>query len=369
MDFFLQLLKFKTFNPNKEEKEKAAKFIKNYLENKGFDVEIIYSENDTPNILAKYPGKGKKVAFVTHFDVVPPGEGWNTDPFDPKVEGNKIIARGAADDKSAIVASIAGIENAKEINVQPILAIAGGEETQESTQFFEQIDSDIALVIDTGPYVSIGSSGFLGINIYVEGKQVHSAHAYRGENAIYNAAKVIEFIEHISKAFEKTLLSKYQFIEHYDRVPVRVNPTKIEVKPNVINIIPGEVKIYVNARTVPEYDNDYVFNKVSDLLKEFASKNNIKLRIEKDKLELPPWVSDGEHVDKFIQLTKDLLGEKKILELGGTDGYHFYKRGIKVIQFGPMREENNIHGPNEFVYIEDVERVAEVIKRVVENGL
>lgn len=39
------------------------------------------------------------VAILSHVDVMPAGEGWDTEPFDPVVTEDKIIARGASDDK------------------------------------------------------------------------------------------------------------------------------------------------------------------------------------------------------------------------------------------------------------------------------
>ncbi|MDI6680859.1 dipeptidase PepV [Leuconostoc suionicum] len=39
------------------------------------------------------------VAILSHVDVMPAGEGWDTEPFEPVVTDDKIIARGASDDK------------------------------------------------------------------------------------------------------------------------------------------------------------------------------------------------------------------------------------------------------------------------------
>ncbi len=39
------------------------------------------------------------VAILSHVDVMPAGEGWETEPFTPVVTNDKIIARGASDDK------------------------------------------------------------------------------------------------------------------------------------------------------------------------------------------------------------------------------------------------------------------------------
>jgi len=42
---------------------------------------------------------------------------------------------------------------------------------------------------------------------------------------------------------------------------------------------------------------------------------------------------------------------------------------MPVVQFGPMRPENNIHGKNEFVYLRDVEMVQNVVEEVLKKGL
>ena len=37
--------------------------------------------------------------MVSHFDVVPAGEGWTYDPFNPTIVGEKLYGRGTTDDK------------------------------------------------------------------------------------------------------------------------------------------------------------------------------------------------------------------------------------------------------------------------------
>jgi len=45
-------------------------------------------------------GEGDKlVAALGHLDVVPPGDGWTGDPFVPVITDDRIVARGAIDDK------------------------------------------------------------------------------------------------------------------------------------------------------------------------------------------------------------------------------------------------------------------------------
>ena len=52
-------------------------------------------------------GEGEEiVAVLSHIDVVPAGDGWKYPPFSGTIEGDKIYARGALDDKGSLMSSI-----------------------------------------------------------------------------------------------------------------------------------------------------------------------------------------------------------------------------------------------------------------------
>ena len=361
-----ELIKFKTTADNKEELEKCAKFIKNYAENLGLEAEIVYTE--VPNLIIKKEGKGKKIALVSHFDVVPAGEGWKYDPFNPTIIGEKLYGRGATDDKGHLAASLFALLDAERLNVNPIMAIAGGEETQRSTDFFKEIAKkvELAIVTDTGPLdeVHIGSSGFIGFYLKVKGKQGHSAYDYAFDDPILKLDKVISKLNEIKDYAKKHFLSNYSG-KGYGRVPVRIYPTIIESKPKVINIVPNEVEIVVNIRTVPEFDNSFVEKFFRDSFKNFDF-----LEIKKHKLELEPWLSKSEEVEKFKNIVKEVTGKEPKVGImpAGSDGVHFFKQGCKVIEYGFSHSKYNIHGPNEHVEFKDLETLYKVVKNLLEKG-
>lgn len=75
-------------------------------------------------------------------------------------------------------------------------------------------------------------------------------------------------------------------------------------------------------------------------------------------------------MERFLEVYREVTGihVEPAVELGGTDGVHFADR-MPVVQFGPLRPENNVHGPDEFVYLKDLELVERVVERFVEEGL
>ena len=64
-------------------------------------------------------GEGEElIAVVGHLDIVPAGEGWNTDPFVLTEIDGKLYGRGTSDDKGAVAASIEAMKQIKESGIK-----------------------------------------------------------------------------------------------------------------------------------------------------------------------------------------------------------------------------------------------------------
>jgi acetylornithine deacetylase/succinyl-diaminopimelate desuccinylase-like protein len=61
-------------------------------------------DGPTENMVAMRGSGAPHFGFAGHLDVVPPGDGWDSDPFDPVVVDGVLTGRGANDMKSAIAA-------------------------------------------------------------------------------------------------------------------------------------------------------------------------------------------------------------------------------------------------------------------------
>ena len=95
LDLFMKLLSFESITPDDAG---SLHYIETYLN--GFDT-IYVNEGGVKNLLlTKKFGDGEHLCFAGHVDVVPPGKGWETNPFVPVVKEGKIYARGTQDMKS-----------------------------------------------------------------------------------------------------------------------------------------------------------------------------------------------------------------------------------------------------------------------------
>jgi len=377
VEFLKRLVSVDTTSTERKNYDKITEVIMEEAKKIGCNVEKVIDGKGIPHLkitLPNAPKDGKKVVFLTHYDVVPPGEGWNFDPFKPFVKDGKVYGRGASDDKSCIVAALTAfkeiIEEKLEPKIYPVLIVSGGEETGESEEFYRSITGDIGVVLDSGPEgLSIGASGVARVTVLVKGKQAHSAYPFKGRNAIYLAAKIASYVEKLGKELEKTVVSKYDAPEHYEKLPARANVTIIE-SGVAANIIPGECKLVIDRRTIPEEKAEDAALELKRKIEEFAKENNIEVEIDAKGL-MDAWVTTDEKViEKFKQILKDVTGEepKVIVELGGTDGVHLIDR-MPVIQFGALRGDNNFHGLNEFVYIDDLVLTKEFVKKTILTAL
>src|SRR3954451_3319936 len=66
-------------------------------------------DGPTENMVAIRGDGGPHFGFAGHLDVVPPGDGWSSDPFDTVIEDGVLSGRGAVDMKSAIAAFVAAV--------------------------------------------------------------------------------------------------------------------------------------------------------------------------------------------------------------------------------------------------------------------
>lgn len=63
-------------------------------------------------------GEGQEIiGILTHLDIVPEGNGWDTDPFKATIKDNRIYGRGASDDKGATIASMVALKIIKDLNI------------------------------------------------------------------------------------------------------------------------------------------------------------------------------------------------------------------------------------------------------------
>ncbi|HEY6888915.1 MAG TPA: M20/M25/M40 family metallo-hydrolase, partial [Solirubrobacter sp.] len=143
----------------REPLDAAADLVETLLRDAGAaEVRRVDVPGEAPTLVAEFPGTGPTVLLYAHYDVQPaPADGWETDPFTPTVKDGRVYGRGAADDKSGIVAHLAALrafDGAPPVNVK--LVVEGSEENGRQALLGvvdEQPDllrADVMVIADNG---------------------------------------------------------------------------------------------------------------------------------------------------------------------------------------------------------------------------
>jgi len=374
-----RIVSFNTDSVTKSHYRECAEAIAEEAEKIGLKVEVYDAKDKAgdnlprPNVVATLDvGAPKTLLCVAHYDIVPAGNGWKYDPFTLTLEGGKAYGRGAADDKSAIATLLGAarkVGKKAKVNMK-ILATAdeevGGELGLGYLINDVGVRGDEALIVDAGTEIlSIGASGIVSGTITVKGIQGHAGYPHKALNALEGLCRLVVKLEEF-KSFRENKLSRFDAPpgSYKPKVWGRFSVTMLQAGMKS-NIIPGVATATFDMRLLPEEDE----LKARMELENFISKAD--LGDSRYKVELNIALSGGNYftdpslplVQNFKKAIENVTG--KIIpiaaELGGNDGRYTSAKGIPTICYGPIRNDTNFHGVNEFVWLEDIRDVRDAI--------
>ncbi len=384
--FLRQIVELDTNSDEKKNYAVCADIIKGFCEEAGLKVEVFDSMHDgipQPNIVASLDvGAKTTVLFCTHYDVVPAGdvEDWKKPPFELTLEKDKAFGRGVSDNKGNIVASVS---SAKEIikkgtsKVNWKILISPNEEIGGSWGIDylmngpPKIRGDFGIVVDSGPeYVSTGASGVISGTITVHGTQGHAGYPFKFANAIHLSIPLmqvmLDFVDIRRKVVSKLPAppgSPHRTL--WGRFSMTVYNAGSKT-----NTIPGKAEISFDCRTVPEEDIEEVVKDIEEFFENAKEETGVEASLE-FKTKHAGWGSDPENdfVKAFHASVKEVTDPELPIsaDLGGNDGYYFTSHGIPTVCYGTLRDDNNYHGLDEFMHLEDFETVKKVLIHFAET--
>jgi len=359
-DLFIKLLKFKSITPDDNG---AMEFIKEYLS----DFEIIeINKEDVKNLfLYKKFSEGEHLCFAGHIDVVPPGNGWNTDPFEPTIIDDKIYARGSQDMKSGVAAFLYACKHTTNFNGTLSLLITSDEEgdakygTVEVLKYLKEKNflPDYAIVAEPtcekefGDAIKIGRRGSINGVLKLYGKQGHAAYPEKSINPVNLIAPILPKIAGINLDNGDDYFSPSKFVI-----------TDIRAGMEVTNVTPGELKMMFNVRNNTHTDKE----KIENFIKEHFDGLDYELTLTQSA---KPFVTNPDTkvvklIDKSIKNITNIT--PKHSTAGGTSDARFFGEfGVKTIEFGVIND--TIHAPNEYTKLEYVEKLTKIFEDVIKN--
>ena len=339
------------------------------LEPLGFDVTrfITGEAPDGPveNLFAIRGNSGRHFAFAGHLDVVPPGEGWESDPFGPEVRGPFLYGRGAVDMKGSIGSFIAALHDIPHDAGTVSMIITGDEEGPAiyGTRALIAHLQDRATVPDLclvgeptsvnrlGDMVKIGRRGSVNMWLTVDGMQGHVAYPHMADNPIPKLVRILAAIDAI-ELDDGTDWFQASNIEITD----------IGVGNPAHNVIPKRAEARLSIRFNDLHSGASLSEKIIALVEPMGGK--VHPVVSGEAFLTPP----GE----LSQLVSDAIVAEtgitpEMSTSGGTSDARFLSQICPVVEFGLCNA--TMHKLDEAVSVDDLETLAGIYRRIVRAAL
>ncbi len=360
----------------------CANIISQRMRELGMRIEVLDPKDlvgdglSRPNVIGTLDmGADETIGLVTHYDVVPPGEGWTKPPFKLTIEGGKAFGRGVADDKSSIAAALGALKKVGKYARLNVKLIASPEEEiggrwgigyvmdHYKTRF------DMGVVIDSMPnFVSIGASGVAWGEVRVFGKQGHAGYSHLADNAI---PKLMRLIDEFG-AFARRRENKFSTIDAPPGSPKKKVWGRLTFTMlgggEKDNIVPGEAWARFDMRIIPEESSREAVGEMEQFFGEAKRKLGIEAKLTFNEIhEAYLTQPSSPVVRRFSDATAAVFGSPLPIaaSLGGDDGNFLSAKGIPVISFGAIAEDCHFHGVDEFVRLTDLENVRDVLVKLI----
>jgi succinyl-diaminopimelate desuccinylase len=320
-------------------------------------------DGPTENMVAIRGEGGPHFGFAGHLDVVPPGDGWSSDPFDTVIENGILTGRGAADMKSAIAAFVAAAARVTPQTGTTSLLITGDEEgyaTYGTPRIIDwlnerQIRPDMILIgeptsVDRlGDTVKIGRRGSVNMWIDVPGTQGHVAYPHRADNPVPKLARVVAALNalHLDDGTEEFPPSNLEF-------------TGVDTPTHASNVIPASATAQLNIRFNNLQRGADLVSLVEKIADREAPGSTVRARISGEAFLTPP----GPLYDVIVEAIQEETGiATELSTSGGTSDGRFLIQLCPVVDFGLPNA--TMHKLDESAAVQDIETLANIYERVL----
>ena len=319
------------------------------------------------NLIAwRTTGAGPHFAFAGHLDVVPPGNGWTSDPFTPDIRGDLLHGRGAVDMKGAIAAFVAALADIPgDLPGTISLIITGDEEgpaVYGTLALMERMAAhglrpDLCLVGEPtssqrlGDVIKIGRRGSVNMWIKVDGVQGHVAYPHLADNPIPRLVRILSAIE------GEVLDAGTDWFQ-----PSNIEITDLEVGNPATNVIPAAAHARISIRFNDQHSGASLIDRITAIAAAEGGVVTAKISGE------PFLTQPGALSDLVAGAIRDVTGvEAELSTTGGTSDARFLSRLCPVVEFG--LNNGTMHKLDEAVAIEDLKDLTRIYALVVRRAL
>ncbi len=361
------LIAAKTENPPDPERP-AAEVVMRWLDAQGIAYETFEKEPGRTNVIGTVGAGDPSLLVACHLDTVPAGEGWDSDPFTAKIEGDRLIGRGACDNKGQLAACLLAAQALKEREPRlrgRLLVAAVADEERGSALGLEYLVNECGLrpdcaiipdVLHNMNMIDVAEKGLLFVKVTSFGKQAHGSTPESGVNAIW---KLMDFLAKVRE-------NPIPVVEHEYLSPATLNLGMIRGG-DAPNIVPGKCEATLDIRYPAGQNPDDIVALLRRLLDETqaadpAARFELEVVSQLPATEAPEDLPVIPLIQKHTQAVVGRTPTRQGMS-GATVTKQLLAAGVPAIGFSPG-DEDQPHTANESVSIQELVDFAKVLARV-----
>lgn len=348
-----------TLAPGGSGEGEIARFVNAWAEDAGLMAETISSADGRPNVIVRSPrtGGGPTLMLCGHLDTV--GLGAMERPLEPRIDGDRLVGRGAYDMKAGLAATLVACRDASRagINGQVIVAAVADEEHASLgiQAVLEHVTADAAIITEpTELAIGIAHRGFVWMEIEVLGKAAHGSRPHLGVDAIFRMGPVIAALEAYTARLEGS--------RHPLLGPALLHASLITGGSEMATL-PDRVLLCVERRTIPGETPALVQAEIDAVLAacriaDPALRAAARVTLARDPFEID---AGNPLVDLVRNAAASVLGAPPAIEgiSFWADSAFTAAAGIPTVLFGPAGD--GAHADGEWVSAQSVIACADVL--------
>ncbi len=323
----------------------------------------------TQNFFARIGDTAPHVCFAGHTDVVPPGAGWQHDPFGAVVAQGILYGRGACDMKGAIAAFMAAAARhlaSGTLHGSISLLITGDEEgpaTDGTVRVLEWMAQhghlpECCIVGEPtsqavlGDMIKVGRRGSLNATITIHGTQGHVAYPHLASNPIHPLLTAL------------TELTRTRLDEGNPQFqPSSLQVTSVDVGNRAANVIPATARARLNIRFNDRHTGASLSAWLRSTLARHAPAAELHTVVSGEAFLAPAALGQ-----RLATTVAHITGHTPALDTGGgTSDARFIARHAPVAEFGLVGA--TMHQADERVAVADLRRLADIYAAMLQDLL
>lgn len=346
----------------------VIQLLESWLSSQGFQCEVmpLPDQPNKFNLIATLGTGDGGLVLAGHTDTVPYDKGrWKSDPFKLEERDHKLYGLGSCDMKGFFAIVLDTVRQMQLSDVkQPLIILATADEESSMSGARALVDQNkikarYALIGEPTSLTPIyAHKGIMMERIQVTGQAGHSSNPSLGNNALDAMHAVISEL----MIFRQKLKANYRDASFVIDYPT-MNFGCIHGGDNP-NRICGRCELEFDLRALPGMSNQALMAEIAQILPRIEEKTGTIIQLSSLFADVPSFYTPIE--SDIIKACEALTNRQASTVAFATEGSFLNQLGMETLILGPGSIDQ-AHQPNEFIALDQIQPMQEVIRGLIER--